>query len=455
MLSSVMSARLLTVSGTRAAGISGSLLSWFSSYLSERRQRVILPGTQSDWNYIYAGVPQGSILGPLLFLLYINDIVNDIGSNIRPFADDTSLLLVVENPDTAAETLNSDLERITQWANTWLVKFNPAKTESLLISRKVIKPVHSQLYMQNHEIKEVENHKNLSLYFSNDGTWHTHISYIKEKAWYRIKIMRKLKFQLDRKFLEIIYTSFIRPMLEYGNEIWDNCTQYEKDDPEKIQTEAARIATGTTKLVSLENLCSVTGWDTLDMRRKKQKLTLFYKLAHKLTPHYLTSLIPATVTETSSYNLRNSNDFRTVRARTSQYFSSFLPSTIREWNNLPEEQRNSPNSFTPKYYCFGERQAKILHTRLRTKCSSLNHDIFLKNLTDSPLCRCGSFEDAEHYLLQCILYRQQRIEMLNSVSQICHVTLDVLLSGDSSLSIDTYRKIFLSVHKFIKDSKRF
>ena len=154
--------------------------------------------------------------------------------------------------------------------------------------------------MQNHEIKEVENHKHLGLYFSNDGTWHTHINYIKEKAWHRIKKNRKLKFQLDRKSLEIIYTSFIRPILEYGNEIWDNCTQYEKDDLEKIQTEAARIATGTTKLISLENLYSETGWDTLDMRRKNEKLTLFYKMAHNLTPDYLTSLIPSTATETSS-----------------------------------------------------------------------------------------------------------------------------------------------------------
>ena len=190
-------------------------------------------------------------------------------------------------------------------------------------------------------------------------------------------------------------------------------------------------------------------------------------MAHNLTPHYLTSLIPSTVTETSSYNLRNSNDIRTVRARASQYFSSFLPSTIRERNNLPEEQRNSPNiasfkyqlnqpnSFTPKYYYIGERQAQILNTSLQTKCSSLNHDIFLKTLTDSPLCTCGSLENAEHYLLQCILYRLQRIEMLDSASQLCHVTLDVLLSGDSSLSIDTNNKIFLSVHKFIKDSKRF
>ena len=107
--------------------------------------------------------------------------------------------------------------------------------------------------MLNAQIKKVHNHKHLGIYLSNDGTWHTHINYIKEKAWNRINIMRKLKFQLDRKSLEITYTSFIRPSLEYGNEIWNNCTQYENDSLERNQKEAARIATGTTKLVSLEN----------------------------------------------------------------------------------------------------------------------------------------------------------------------------------------------------------
>ena len=95
-----------------AAGIRGSLLSWLRSYLSDRKQRVVLPGAESKWNKIRAGVPQGSILGPLLFLLFINDIVKDIGCNIRLFADDTSLFLVVENPYTAAELLNLDLDKI-------------------------------------------------------------------------------------------------------------------------------------------------------------------------------------------------------------------------------------------------------------------------------------------------------------------------------------------------------
>ena len=150
-----------------------------------------------------------------------------------------------------------------------------------------MQPVHLPLYTLNQQIKEVENHKYLGLYFSNDGSWHTHILYIKEKAWNRINITQKLKFQIDRKLLEIIYTSFMRTILEYGNEIRDNCTQYEKDELEKIQTEAARIATGTTKFVSIENLYSENGWDTLEARRKtKQKLTLFYRMVHSLSPNY-------------------------------------------------------------------------------------------------------------------------------------------------------------------------
>ena len=234
----------------RAAGVTGEVLAWFSNYLSNRKQRVILPGAVSDWTYIKAGVPQGSILGPLLFLIYINDIVHDIGSNIRLFADDTSLFIIVDNPLIAATNLKTDLEKISRWATTWLVSFNPTKTESLLLSRKLNSDQHPPIFMQNHQISEVSTHKHLGSLFSNDCTWHNHINYIQDKAWFRVNIMRKLKFKLDRKCLEIIYTAFIRPLLEYGDVIWNNCTLQDKYELDKIQNEAARIATGTTKLVS-------------------------------------------------------------------------------------------------------------------------------------------------------------------------------------------------------------
>ena len=133
-------------------------------------------------------MPKGPILGPLLFLLYINDIVSDIGSNIRLFAYDTNLLNAVDDSLTAAGQLDTDLEKISQWATTWLVFVNPSKIEAMLFSRKLNRPHHPTFFMQNHQITEVDSHKYLGLYLSNDYTWHKLINYITKKAWSRINI---------------------------------------------------------------------------------------------------------------------------------------------------------------------------------------------------------------------------------------------------------------------------
>ena len=201
--------------------------------------------------------------------------------------------------------------------------------------------------MQNVQITEVDSHKHLGIVFSQDCSWHKHINYISEKAWTRINIMRKLKFQLDRKSLETIYIVFIRPLLEYGDVIWDNCTQYEKRELDKIQNEAARIVTGATKLVSLDTLYSEIRWETLEQRRKNHRLTLFYKMRYSLTPQYLSSLVPESISNVFNYNLRHSNNLRGINARTTQYQQSFLPTAIKEWNNLPLElqQSKTVNSF--------------------------------------------------------------------------------------------------------------
>ena len=187
-------------------------------------------------------------------MLCINDVVIDIGSNIRLFADDTSLYIIVNNPNTAAKIINSDLVKISNWARVWLVEFNTVKNEALLLSRKINRPLHPPLYMHNQQINEVQYHKHLGVYLTQDCSWHKHIDCIKEKTWTRINLMRKLKYDLDRKALEAIYISFIRPVLEYADVLWDNCTQQKKkQELEKIQIEAARISTEATKLVSLQN----------------------------------------------------------------------------------------------------------------------------------------------------------------------------------------------------------
>ena len=254
-----------------------------------------MPGCQSNTKHLIAGVPQGSILGPLLFLVYINDIVENIESGINLFADDTSLSLVVRNPDDAGNTLQNDINEINTWAATWLVKFNPNKLESLVVSRKNIKLTHPDLNMSNILINilipDVQTHKHLGIHLSSDGSRDYHINIVSQKAWKRINVMRQVKNRLDRKSLQVIYFSFIRPFLEYGDVVWNNIPQYLKDDLDKIQNEPARIVTGCSKLVSLTNLRQECGWESLSERRRKHKLILLFKMVKGFVPLYSSSLV--------------------------------------------------------------------------------------------------------------------------------------------------------------------
>ena len=121
-------------------GIDGKLLSLITSYLSNRKQRVVLNGETSDWAPIYSGVPQGSVLGPLLFLIFINDLEAGIISQIKFFADDTSLYSVVKDPEVSARELYHDLLVISNWAKQWKMSFNPDPTkpaEKILFSHKI------------------------------------------------------------------------------------------------------------------------------------------------------------------------------------------------------------------------------------------------------------------------------------------------------------------------------
>ena len=166
----------------KSAGVSGSVLTWFSDYLTGRKQRGVLPGANCSWASVKAEVPQGSILGPLLFLLYINDIVVDIYSSIRLFADDSSLYIIVNDPIQATEHLNLDLVKIHCWAGKWLVTFNPEKSESILLSRKYNKQYHPPVLLNKTLIAEVNSHKHLGIIFLNDCTWHEHLELVKSKA---------------------------------------------------------------------------------------------------------------------------------------------------------------------------------------------------------------------------------------------------------------------------------
>ena len=275
--------------------------------MQDRLQRVAINGCYSSWQYINAGVPQGSILDSLLFLLYINDIVDNIQAQVRLFADDTSIFLIVDNAIESADILNRDLNTITSWSNNWLVSFNPQKTETMVISRKVNKPHHPSLIMNNQQLEDVKYHKHLGVTISNDGSWNKHVELVIDKAYSRLNILRMLKFRLDRLSFEKLYLSFIRPLLEYGDVVWDPHNMYLINILEKVQIEVMRITSGGTKLTPLRELYKETGLSKLKDRRENHKLIQLFKMQNDLTPASLSTLIPNRFQYVHTYNTRHNN----------------------------------------------------------------------------------------------------------------------------------------------------
>ena len=220
----------------------------------------------------------------------------------------------------------------------------------MIFSRKLHRPHHPPLLMNNTMLTETDTHRHLGLTLSNTCTWSEHIQTITTKAWERLNLLRTLKFRVSRKSLEKMYIPFVRPLLEYCDSVWDNATTESKKQLDAIHIEAARTITGATKLCSISLLLSDLGWESLQGRRNKHKLIIFYKIIHGLTPTYLTDILPPLIQETINYNLRSANDFRTLHANTNLYFNSFFPSTILAWNSLPEETKQAPSiaSFMPR-----------------------------------------------------------------------------------------------------------
>jgi len=272
-------------------GVTGPLLSWFKSYLKDRQQRVLIKGQHSDWGHIEAGVPQGSVLGPLLFLVYINDLVECVDCHIKLFADDTSLYVIFDDESQAADVLNSNLSKVQDWADKWLVTFNPSKTVSMVITNKR-STVHPPLYYNNVPIQEVDTHKHLGLTFSSRLSWQPHIHNLLSNVSKLNGVMCRLKNRLDRSTLNIIYKTFVRPKLEYACVIWSDCTVREQDLLERLQLSFARIVTGARKGTKNELLYRDLKWAKLEDRRKRNILLFIHKLVYGDAPDYLTFLLP-------------------------------------------------------------------------------------------------------------------------------------------------------------------
>ena len=205
-------------------GVSGSLLNLFRSYLHNRRQRVVMEGSLSDFLLsIESGVPQGSVLGPLLFLIFINDLEANLTSNVKFFADDTMLFSIVKDPTISANELNNDLDLIQKWAHQWKLEFNPDPTKQaneVLFTCKRKKVAHPPLFFNRNIVAKETHQKHLGLTLASNLSFRKHLDEKISKAKRILGILKPISWYLPSRTLELIYKYFIRPHLDYCDVIY-------------------------------------------------------------------------------------------------------------------------------------------------------------------------------------------------------------------------------------------
>ena len=186
-------------------------------------------------------------------------------------------------------------------------------------------------------------HKHLGVIFSSDCKWTKHIDVLIERTSKQLNIFRKLKYRLKRDYLENNYLVFIRPILEYASEVWDNCRQTNCNRLEKIQIEVARIVTGLSIYGSLDSIYKVTGGKHYVQEGKLNNCYFFFfKIVNKEAPDYSYELVPPLVAANVNYNLCNSHNIHVPFNRLSVYQNSYFPCTIQAWNSLDCTIRNLP-----------------------------------------------------------------------------------------------------------------
>ena len=312
----------------RQLGIGGPFLNILIEFLTNRKQRVVVDGHHGDWRRVISGVPQGSVLGPLLFILFTQDMWIGLENQLIAYADDATLLAVIPSPDErrmVSESLNRDLARINNWCKSWGMKLNANKTQSMIVSRsRTLVPNHPDLAIEDVVLHTCDSFKILGIMFDRKFTFEQHIRNVSSTVAQKIGLLRKsFKIFGDPSIVKRCFNSFILPCLEYCAPAWSSAA----DSHLKLLDRNVRSCQFMIPDLEID----------LGHRRVVSSLCMLYKIYHN-PRHPLNSELPGSFqpARITRYALRaNSLAFAAVRHNTNQYQRSFIPAATRLWNELP------------------------------------------------------------------------------------------------------------------------
>ena len=297
----------------------------------------MIEGQASDWLSVTSGVPQGSILGPLLFLVYINDLPYSVTCNSDLFADDTALHRHIENRSDC-DLLQEDLTSASDWCKSWLLTLKTEKCEVLHITRKN-NPIRCQYSLNNILLPEVNHHKHLGLWLESSLSWNYHINSICAKANKVLGLIKRTFGYSNKTGIKTAFKALVIPILEYACPVWNPYLVKHTKAIEAIQRRASRLICGPDKeypkrLLELK-------WDSLELRRKYLSLVQMYKIIFgycDINCHYYFDIIGRTRTRS-----KHEYKIRPKLPRTNYFKYSLFHRYINDWNSLPSEVRSSPS----------------------------------------------------------------------------------------------------------------
>ena len=324
----------------QAYGIKGEMLKWVESFLSERVQEVLVNGSHSARAQVLSGIPQGSVLGPILFVLYINDLPDMLKSDCYLFADDTKILCDIRTREDAL-SLQKDLHIMEEWSNTWLLRFHPDKCHVLSLGRheNIVCAYHYNLFQQ--ELEHVFDEKDLGVYFDSDLSFNEHIQEKIIKANVMVGIIRRTFSFLNCDTFRKLYIAFVRPHLEYAQAVWSPHFQKQIDAIENVQVRATKLVDGLAKMEYSERLKQLH-IPSLSYRRARGDMIEVYKHFNNYDPVAISTTFQPQTRPSRQHNCiliqRSARD-----GVTGVQSSSFYYRTPRIWNKLPRHVAEAEN----------------------------------------------------------------------------------------------------------------
>lgn len=296
-----------------------------------RVQYVTANNHSSSSAAVHSGVPQGSVLGPLLFLIYINDLTSSLSSNIHLFADDCVIFReITSNNDSLS--LQSDLNKVAAWCSTWRMDLNIAKCKVMRVTRSANAP--PKYYLSNVPLDPVSSYKYLGILITSNLSWAPHIAYITNNANRMLGYIRRNFSKAPSALKLLLYKTLIRSKLEYASSVWDPYHDNLVTSLERVQNNSARfILSNYNRIASISSMKSSLGLPSLASRRKISRLSTFHKLFHHPTLHNQLILNPQYISPRIDHRHKVG-----IASCNSQCFSrSFIPRTSVDWNHLPED----------------------------------------------------------------------------------------------------------------------